>query len=519
MTVAAAPPRQPRARAVPARAQAQARPVRIPPWVWVLVLIAIAVLAFVVRVRLLTQRGGLLGSDGYDDGVYYAAADALVHGRLPYRDFLLLQPPGTILALTPFAWFGSVTQDSIGVVAARLAFIAVGALNAVLVATIARRFGATAALLAGLGYAVFFPAAYAERSTLLEPLGTCALLVSVLLARRVASNPRLGMLLAGAAGGVALGMRIWYVVPVALIALFSRRSLIPYGIGTALAALAIYLPFLAASPAALVRQVVLDQLGRPRLVSQTPVHRMATVLGALNLHLRQPLAALFSVHKVGLLLGIALIVFALAALTVRGARFFPVTAAATSVVLLASPSFFLHYGALTAPWLVLTVSIGAARLLSLLSSRRLRLALGMLLLLAVMSVNLRAVQVARPSSPIPVAALRPAAQQVHGCITSDDPQILTALDVLSRDYRLGCTVWPDVTGYTYDRDAARTPTRSLRRKHNGLWQADVTRYLRSGAAVIVHRKSTGLSHDTNRLVRSGAVLAKSGNWTLHAVSH
>src|SRR6195952_2332063 len=160
MTLTAARPRQ-ELRAQPAAA----RSVRIPSWAWTVLLVLIAALAFVVRVRLLTQRGGLLGSDGYDDGVYYAAADALVHGRLPYRDFLLLQPPGTVLALTPFAWLGSITHDPIGVVVARLTFIAVGALNAVLMALVARRFGAIAALLAGFGYAVFFPAAYAERST------------------------------------------------------------------------------------------------------------------------------------------------------------------------------------------------------------------------------------------------------------------------------------------------------------------------------------------------------------------
>ena len=497
---------------------ARAEPFSVPGWLWGLSLTGVAALAFLVRFRLLVQSGGVLGSDGYDDGVYYAAADALVHGRVPYRDFLLLQPPGTILALTPFAWFGSVRQDSAGVIAARLAFIAVGALNAVLTARVAGRFGKGSALLAGVGYAVFLPAAYSERSTLLEPLGTCALLVSVLLVSGLRRNPRLGMLLAGVAGGLALGMCIWYVVPVAMIAVFQRRSVLSFGIGAAAAALMVHGPFLVASPAALVRQVVLDQLGRPRVVAHTPVTRMAAVLGAMDLHLPQPWAALLSVHKVGLLLAVAAVVFGVVACTVRGARLFPLTAAATSVVLLASPSFFLHYAALTAPWLILTVSIGVAKSLSSLRSRRLRLALGVLLLLAVMSVNLRAVQVARPSMPIPVTALRKAAQQVHGCITSDDPQILAALDVLSRDYRLGCAVWPDVTGYTYDRDDARVQGRVVARMQNELWQADVTRFLLSGNAVIVHRSATRLGGEANRMVRAGQVLAKSGNWTLHAVS-
>jgi hypothetical protein len=483
----------------------------------VLLPLGVAALAFFVRFRLLVHTGGVLGSDGYDDGVYYAAADALVHGRLPYRDFLLLQPPGTIVALAPFAWLGTLTTDPTGETAARIGFILVGALNSVLVATISRRFGLGAALLAGFGYAVFLPAAYGERSTLLEPLGTCALLASVLLVRRSWQHPRLGPVLAGAAGGIALGMRIWFVVPVAVIALVHRRSLLPYVVGAAAAGLALYLPFFAASPSALVREVVLDQLGRSRELPGT-LRRIDTVLGAMNLHLQQPWSALLSAHKVGLLLAGTVLVLGVAAWTVRSARLFPLVAASTSLVLLISPTFFLHYGALTAPWLVLTAAVGATKLVSFIRERRLRILIAVLLLAAFAGQDLRAVQVARSSEPIPVASLRSAAQHVPGCVISDDPQTLIALDVLSRDLRLGCTVWPDVTGYTYDRDSVKSDGRSVPRTQNLRWQTDVARYLRSGSAVIVHRAATDLSPRTNRLVRSGPVLAKSADWTLHAVS-
>ena len=127
-------------------------------------------------------------------------------------------------------------------------------------------------------------------------------------------------------------------------------------------------------------------------------------------------------------------------------------------------------------------------------------------------------QTTHASSPIPVTALRAAAQHVRGCVTSDDPQTLIDLDVLSRDYRLGCTVWPDVTGYTYDRDATPGRGHHVPRAQNQPWQADVTRYLLSGDAVIVHRAATALDPSSNRAVRSGPVLARSGTWTLHGVS-
>jgi hypothetical protein len=39
-------------------------------------------------------RRGLTGFTNYDDGVNFGGALGLVHGELPYRDFLWLHPPG-----------------------------------------------------------------------------------------------------------------------------------------------------------------------------------------------------------------------------------------------------------------------------------------------------------------------------------------------------------------------------------------------------------------------------------------
>jgi alpha-1,2-mannosyltransferase len=65
--------------------------------------IAIAATAFLFRLVPVLRGGGLYGLGNYDDGVYYAAGTGIAHGLLPYRDFLLLHPPGVPLLLTPFA--------------------------------------------------------------------------------------------------------------------------------------------------------------------------------------------------------------------------------------------------------------------------------------------------------------------------------------------------------------------------------------------------------------------------------
>ena len=115
-------------------------------WLWA---IALAAIAFAFRLVPVLRGGGLLGLGNYDDGVYYAAATGLVHGRLPYHDFLLLHPPGMPLLLAPFALGAQLTSDSYGFAAARLAWMLLGAVNALLIWRILRPIGLVAALFGG----------------------------------------------------------------------------------------------------------------------------------------------------------------------------------------------------------------------------------------------------------------------------------------------------------------------------------------------------------------------------------
>jgi hypothetical protein len=269
----------------------------------------------------------------------------------------------------------------------------------------------------------------------------------------------------------------------------------------------------------MIREVVLDQLGRPRLAEQTPLKRAAAFLGSpdLHRHLTQPLAAILSQNKIGLVLVLVTVACTVAAFRVRGARIHPTLLIAGAAVLLASPSYFTHYGALTAPFLATTVGICVAGLLRGVPSKRVAAAIGVAVLVAVLALNVPVDVTKRTSVWVPTTVLRPAAQKVKGCVMTDDPQILAALDVLSRDLDRGCPLWPDVTGYTYDRDSVEVAGKEVPRRDNPVWQRDVAAYLLSGQAVIVHRAATRLDPATNRLVRSGRVLARSGSWTLHAV--
>lgn len=477
------------------------------------VVAVVAVLAFVVRLRLLTHGASIAASDGYDDGVYYAAADALVHGRLPYRDFLLLHPPGIVLALAPFAALGAVFGDPVGVAAGRIAFLGIGATNTALIALVASRHSRAAALVAGLGAALFFPLAYSERSTLLEPLGTALLLGAVVLLwqRRGAG----AAVVAGVVAGLSLDVKIWYAVPVLLLSLLAARRR-RFLIGAAVGAAGVALPFLAAAPVSMFREVVLDQLGRPSSAGpRVLVHRLV-LIGADPKALTGSTTAAHAAHLLApLVLGLVAVA-AIGAWRVRWARVIVLNAGATGLVLLVSPSFFIHYVGYAAPWMLLVVGIGVGVLVERFRSRAVRagLALVPVVLLAAASLpgDLRTT-----AAPQPAAQLHTAMAGWRGCIVSDDPGLLTNAELLSPMLRRGCPLWPDVTGWTYDRDRLFSRGRLVRRPMNEVWQQDLMRYLMSGTAVVVSRKDTGLSAANRRVIDDLPVIARAGGLVVHAV--
>jgi hypothetical protein len=308
-------------------------------------------------------HGGGLGSFGrYDDGVYYAAADSLSFGRVPYRQFVLLHPPAIMLVLAPFTLLGRLTSDATGMTLARLAFMAIGAANTLLVARLARRWGLAAAVIAATLYAVWQPAVYAEESTLLEPLGTTALLVALLLLLRTDRAPsRRDELIAGAVLGAAVSLKIWYVAPWLTICAWQLVERRPRGAARLLAAGAatasvIVLPFAILAGTRMFDMVVRDQLLRP--VGSAPrLGRLSSMFG---------IRGFITGHgTIGLLTALVMLVLGIAALeclTDRAARVLVAVFICNFLVLVASPSYFGHYAHLTAAPAVLVLGVGLARL-------------------------------------------------------------------------------------------------------------------------------------------------------------
>ncbi len=472
-------------------------------------LLLVATAAFLLRLLPVLHGGGLYGRGNYDDGVYYAAASGLVHGLLPYRDVLLLHPPGIVLALAPFAALAGLVGDPTALAVARIGFMLLGALNAVLVGVALRRSGLAAAVVGGLFYAVLFPVVYVEHTTLLEPLATTCLLGAVALAGSAAqtrSRIWASLVAAGFLLGVSSAVKIWGVVPAAavvawvLITLGWRRALATAG-GVAVGATVICLPFFAAAPGQMWELVVASQLGRPT-VGASWAGRAWTIIGL----------SPFSHTPVGWWLAIAAGILAgccAAACTSPVGRLCVIVLASMLGVLFTIPAWFLHYAAAAGGPLALVVGAAAGW-----AATRVRRPVPVLIItgvvLGLLGVSAHADLRLPFGKPFPKAELSAAVTAAQGCVTTDNPISLIELGVLSRNLDRGCPLVADLGGYSYYMQPHRSAF--VPRRKNRPWQRAAVHYLRSGDVMIGLRftRTHGFSKASDATVRSWPVLARSG---------
>ena len=134
-----------------------------------LVAAVISLMGVIVRLSLLSVPGHLGGLTEYDDGVYFGAALKLVNGVFPYKDYVLVQPPGIALLLSPVALLAKFIGSDGGLSVARIVTVLVDGLNIFLVGKIVRSRGIVA-VLAGCGFMAFYSQAIVSSATvLLEP--------------------------------------------------------------------------------------------------------------------------------------------------------------------------------------------------------------------------------------------------------------------------------------------------------------------------------------------------------------
>lgn len=459
-------------------------------------LLAVGALALAVRLSTLVRGSGLYGRLGYDGPVYYASASALAHGMSPYRDFLLLHPPGIALALLPFAALARLIGDPHAFALARLAWCGLGAASTALVFAVLRTRGLRPALAGSLLYAVFVPAVTSEDITTLEAVGSVCLLGAVaLLVRQWDSRTpsTRALLAAGALLGLSTSTKIWGVLVVLVLVAWTLRRL---GVrpaarllaGAVGATVVVCLPFFLVAPAAMWRMVVVDQIGRRR-VSETLGGRVVDIAGLSELRGSVSTDALAVVAVVVLALIVSLAVWD------PLGRFAALLLAVTAGLLLWTPPWSLAYTALSAPAVALLVGAAVHRLLLVVGPRFRTVAL-----LAAGAVLVAHAAVSLPGLPsgshFPGTKLEAVFRANPGCVTTDDPIVLIETGALQRNYALGCPVVVDLSGYSWDLQPSATQQPS--RQRNAQWQAVALQHLGSGdvSVVVRFRRLAGLSDDT-----------------------
>lgn len=460
---------------------------------WVQAVVLGAVTAGIRLVATL-RTGGFTATHVYDDAVYFTSAVRFVHGSWPYRDFVLLHPPGMTLLLSPFAWLAGPIGDAHAFILARLVIMGAAGLTAVLVASLAAERGRFAGWVAGLTYALFSSSVFAGSTLFMEGVSSLvAVSALILLTGRRSSTPSWQRVVAA---GLLLGLlpvlKVWNA-PLALVILSSGgRSRWLLAGGSALVSFtALVGPFLVRDPGALWRMVVTVQLGRPRYAVD-PLARFGNLFGYASGG--STTLEVEGVRLAATLAALALVVGILAICLRSGvAPVFPALFLVSAGLVLSAPLGLGNYGELAAPWLAVLAGLAAASSTGGGRGRARLIVAASLVWLVLLSPG-AARHVGRP---LPVAWLN---EQLVGarCVVTDDPVVLIATNRLSGQLGGDCPeVWVDVSGRSYDDASDGNPDRT----RNQVWQRVVHAYLTSADASVTCRPSTGLSDETRRRLR------------------
>ena len=341
-----------------------------------------ALLGLGLRVFQLTRPGYLTGFTQYDDGVYIGNALRLVNGVIPYRDFAMVQPPGSMLLMVPAALGGKVFGSAWALAAARVLTVGADTANVVLAGLLVRHRGALAAGVASGVYAVYPAALNASQSLFLEPwLNLFCLLGAVLLFDGDHLAGHRGVpgehgsrraFWAGVCFGFGAAVKIWAALPALvawLLCLRARRDRVPFAGGFVVGIAVPCLPFLALAPSGFGRTVFVSELVQATHGRVGANPRLADITGIVGL---SSVGVNPEIWAGATAAGVLLLFVVIAWLRARraGSRataldWFALICTFVVTGMLFSPSeWYVHYAAFAGPFLVVLVGLSAGRLVA-----------------------------------------------------------------------------------------------------------------------------------------------------------
>jgi hypothetical protein len=340
-----------------------------------LIIVLAALVAAALRAYQLSRPGFLLGVTEYDDGPYFGSAVRLLSGVLPYKSFVVVQPPGITLLMTPAAALAKLSGSTAAGMAAGRILTAAASVAAVVAGGLwVRHRGALAALACCGLLAVYPDAVGAAHTVLVEPwlvLFTLAGLVTVFDGDRVTTSAaRLGW--AGVLLGFAGAVEGWAIVPILVLAAVLAGSGTDLRaaarwrrtgrlmLGVAAGFLVPVAPFALAGPGGFYRSLITAQIGPRAHPARDPLaDRMMNMAGLNDIHLR---AGTVEIVAVAGLLVLALVTTA----AWRAARpapldvYAPAAGVAVTAMFLWPAQFHYHFSAFLAPFLAAAIALPAA---------------------------------------------------------------------------------------------------------------------------------------------------------------
>ncbi|HEX3390208.1 MAG TPA: hypothetical protein VHT94_14325 [Streptosporangiaceae bacterium] len=334
-----------------------------------LIITVFTVIGLGLRLFLLSRPGYLLGVTQYDDGPYFGSALRLVHGALPYRDFIIVQPPGITLLMSPAALLAQVTSTAWGMAAGRILTVAASSAGIVLVGLLARHRGPLAVALSCGVLAIFPGSLVAAHTVLLEPWLTLFCLigaVTVVDRDQLARSSR-RLVWGGVAFGFAGAIEVWAIIPIVVIAVLLSREIrraARFVAGVAIGFCVPVIPFAAAAPRRFYNSFFAAQVFRV-VPTRTPVNKRLRLMSGIGqlLHLGSTGTLIAALIIVVFVVAAFIVAWRISRQPLTGLDWF-VLATCTLVVVafLWYAQFFLHFPAFLAPFLGLSIGLAAGRL-------------------------------------------------------------------------------------------------------------------------------------------------------------
>jgi hypothetical protein len=414
-----------------------------------LIIAAATVLGLGLRLYQLARPGHLLAVTEYDDGADFGSALRLVHGAVPYRDFVTVQPPGITLLMLPAALLSKLTGAAWAMAAARLLTALAGAAGVLLGGLLVRHRGILAVIVTCGILAVYPGSVQSAHTVLLEPwlvLGCLAGAVAVFDGDHLATGRRLAW--GGAVLGFAGAIKVWAIIPVAVILALSLprpRQAARFLAAAAAGFLIPVLPFALASPRGIYDGVIVAQLTRTDI--RVPLSfRIQEMTGLAAAHPSGAAAAVAAAIAVALIGGgfagawlvtrcppPALDWFALGSLVLVVAAF------------LLPDDFYYHYPGFLAPFLALSLALPTARLLAAGRLARFRRAAPWLAGLVIVALPFAVPRAENAPTPVYPAAAVQRVIPPGSCVLTDQSSLLIAADRFTSDVP-GCSLMVDATG-------------------------------------------------------------------------